>query len=361
MLKTFRTIHKWIGLVLALPLILQCITGFILAVDPFLDSSGAAIDPAKLPVLFAAAQAAVPDGFLPRRYQDAGTAGTLVDFADPRTQQIMTEVALDTLTQHVRGTHVVNRGLYGFAHGLHETLLLGPSGRSLIGWSGLGLFALGVTGIPIWWPSPKRWKAALTVSKRARGWRLFRELHGACGAWILALLLLQSLSGASMAFPQTARLLLRLPPQHNGGRHARTQDTQDAPDLDLAAVMASATQAAPGSSIRQIRFSPDGGASLNVLMLPRGALAGAPLINVAINGESGHVLNVQDPAKSGWGGWILGWMRALHAGGGLGFAWRLVICALALVMPLLPVTGVLMWLRRGPRRVAANAREIEVC
>ncbi len=358
MLKTLRTVHKWAGLMLALPLILQCITGIVLASDPFFDPSGVAIDPAKVPALFDAAKAAVPAGVAPRRYRDAGAAGTLVDFAGTGGQQAMTEVTLDTATQQVRSLHVVSRGFYGLAHEWHETLLLGPWGRSLIGWSGLGLFLLGGTGLPLWWPTPRRWKAALTVSKKAHGWRLLRELHGAGGGWIIAFLLLQSLSGASMAFPQQARALLGLPvQQRGGGHHGRAQE--DAPDLDLAATVKAAMQAAPGASMRQIRFPQGGGKTINVLMLPQGALDGAPMINVAINGESGIVLTVQDPSHGGE--WLLGWLRSLHSGGGLGFVWRVVICLLGVVLPLLPVTGVLMWLRRKPLRTTRKVEERQAC
>jgi hypothetical protein len=64
-------------------------------------------------------------------------------------------------------------GLIDWIKALHTNLLIeGRSGRSIIGWIGVGLLALAMIGVVLWWPQPGQWRAAVTADPRARGVRL---------------------------------------------------------------------------------------------------------------------------------------------------------------------------------------------
>src|SRR5437868_824573 len=71
-------------------------------------------------------------------------------------------------------------GLLTFAHQLHGNFLLGRDGRGLVvGWLGVAMLTLGITGLVLWWPKKGQWKNAFLVRRAASGLRLHRELHAA--------------------------------------------------------------------------------------------------------------------------------------------------------------------------------------
>jgi uncharacterized iron-regulated membrane protein len=75
---------------------------------------------------------------------------------------------------------------------------------------------------------------------------------------------------------------------------------------------------------------------------------GAPPAIAAISPSGRRVLSLQDPREQS-GVALLGWLRALHTGAAFGLFWRAAVILLALLLPLLPITGLLMWLRRHRR------------
>jgi uncharacterized iron-regulated membrane protein len=86
---------------------------------------------------------------------------------------------------------------------LHGNLLMGRAGRVYVGWLGLAMLALGISGLILWWPGRKRWRAAFLVKRGARGLRLYRDLHNAIGIWTFVVLMTVSFSGVYLVFPQT--------------------------------------------------------------------------------------------------------------------------------------------------------------
>ena len=93
---------------------------------------------------------------------------------------------------------------------LHSHLFVARAGRIAVGWLGVLMLGLGLSGLYLWWPRRGRWRQALKVSSKARGLRLHRELHGAVGIWSLLLFLTLTLTGVGMVFHQTTRAALAL-------------------------------------------------------------------------------------------------------------------------------------------------------
>ena len=91
---------------------------------------------------------------------------------------------------------------------LHSHLFVARAGRIAVGWLGVLMLGLGLSGLYLWWPRKGPWHRAFTVSGKARGLRLYRELHGAVGIWSLLLFLTITLTGVGMVFHQSARATL---------------------------------------------------------------------------------------------------------------------------------------------------------
>jgi uncharacterized iron-regulated membrane protein len=362
-----RRLHRWIGLTLALPLILQALTGLVLAVDPLVAWIGdipAASEPLISPgdirnvdpaAVLAAAAIAVESNQTPSRWRVLPNGIVAIDFSAPGQAQPVSQVGVDVVSMTALWARQDPDSLYRWAHTLHETLLLGPMGRSIIGWVGVGLLLLALSGIPLWWPSPGHWRAGFTVSRNASGRRLQRELHSSVGIWVLLLLLLQSTTGIALAFPQTARILVGLPAGPARGAR-QTIGTVPDPAHAFAVGIATARAAVPNAALEDLRLSPVPQRPMFAILRPDNAWAGAPRAIVTMDPATARVLSIQDPRTDPPSLSVLDWLRAAHQGGAAGPAQRMLLCLFALVLPLFPITGVAMWTlrRRRQRRTQAG-------
>jgi uncharacterized iron-regulated membrane protein len=353
-LRALRSLHRWIGLFLAIPLLIQGTTGFILAASPPFEAirEPPVRNPSKPPqsigAIVAAAWAEAPAGLIPSRYQAGPAQGDAaeVDLTRPPRRTAEARVFVDPGSLAILEWRDQPDDFYRWAHSLHETLLIpGPLGRGVVGWVGVGLFCLGLSGIPIWWPRRGRWKAALSVSSAARGYRFQRSLHGAAGGWMAAFLLLQSLTGASMAFPDFFRMILNVPTPPTAMPVSRGTH-----EIDVDAIVERVRAAAPGATLASIRFPVQSGRPVIATLRPEGQANGAPPIIVAADPYEGRIISVRDPRLEGPGAAVLAWFRAVHSGDGLGPGWRAVTCLLGIALPLFPITGVAMWLLRRRNR-----------
>ena len=109
---------------------------------------------------------------------------------------------------------------------LHESFLLGRSGRFVNGIGALFVLLVLFTGLLMWWPGTRRWKRSLSVH-RGVGWRrTVWDLHGMVGLWCFGFMLILALSGAYLCFPEQVHVLADLvepPTAENAGR--RTVDS----------------------------------------------------------------------------------------------------------------------------------------
>jgi uncharacterized iron-regulated membrane protein len=219
--RQLRIIHRWLGLCLLLPLIVQGVTGTILALEPPLRPLAAVVaadgEPRPINEIVAASRAIAPADLRPVRYVPPPQARSAAEvwFApsaarSPRGTHLL---RIDPVTLAPLGAIEQAGGVIDWLRRLH-TSFLAPDygGRAIVGWVGVGMLLLSLIGIPLWWPRPRRWRAAFTVSGKARGVTFQRQLHGAAGIWALVMLLISSLTGAVLGFPQTVRGVMGLPP-----------------------------------------------------------------------------------------------------------------------------------------------------
>jgi len=213
-----RTAHRWIGLALMVLLFPIALSGSLLvwhdALDALINPGRYAVSrhgvtqPASL--YLARAAEALPAGFtvVALRYpEEPGAPLTVMARGAPREDgpPPFRRVYLDPPTARILGVLDPRTSFIGFLHRFHENLTVpGLFGRQVVGWMGVAMFALALTGIWLWWPR----NAAFVVGLR---WRrapaTTSNLHYVIGFWISIPLALVSLTGVYLAFPQTARSL----------------------------------------------------------------------------------------------------------------------------------------------------------
>jgi uncharacterized iron-regulated membrane protein len=120
-------------------------------------------------------------------------------------------------------------------------------GRAIVGWVGVGMLILSLTGIWLWWPRSSdfitglRWHRAPFVTT---------NLHHLLGFWISIPLAAVSITGIYLGFPQTARQVMSsiaamTPQSQRPGFAAITSDARLTPEAALSAALATWPGARP--------------------------------------------------------------------------------------------------------------------
>ncbi len=346
-MRRVAAFHKLLGIIMVLPLAFMALTGTAMLltrtvhglVSPMPIRMPSETATHTLDEQMAAARAAGGAGAKITAYVSPSDARSLAAFTIARADAEPITMLVDPSTLATGRYDDRDTAFYEWMHHIHETLLAGDSGKSIVGIFGVGMLLLVMAGAPAWF-KPKAWRREPFTFKR--GWL---RVHGAVGAWALAIVVLLPLTGAIMSFPVLGAQLRAVgaAPVAPGCRVRAGAKTQ-AGSLDEA--VAAATAAAPGQRVTSVRM---GRGPMRVSLLPDGAPIGGPLTFVTI-GPGGSVTCVSDPRTAGIGPFVNAWIRPLHAGKGLTYAWTLVTLAGGLAVLVFTVTGTAMRFRRAPRR-----------
>jgi uncharacterized iron-regulated membrane protein len=249
--------------------------------------------------------------------------------------------------------------LIGMAHQIHESMMLGRDGRTLVGALGIGMLFLGFSGLYLWWPKTGQRKYAFIVRPSARGARLYREIHGAFGIWFLVVFLIVTATGIPLAFPG---LLGSGRPGGPGGPLPTTAPMQrlsvpqtiEVPDgakaLPLADLLAAAEKRTGlKTASMTVPARPDRPVAVT---MARESEDGPPA-TASVNPYTGEATITARPVRPQRGGGLS--IRGLHAGDGLGPVYRALVFASGFLPLLFVTTGFLMWWKKRRARQTVRA------
>ena len=362
-------VHLWVGLICGLPFIALGISGSMLMLGHDLPIAGMSHNIDNLSALIDAAKSNVPDGARPTSVDLPATHGdpALVRFAPRRTEGAAPgprggiSVLVDTATMAVTKNEAQGAG--GFmrtTHDMHGRMLIeGPTGRSVVGWLGVFMTFLGLSGIVLWWPKPSQWRNAFTFGFGRFGLKFNRDMHGAVGIWGLIVFLIVSFSGVYIAFPQT------LNEAFGAGKFVRDVRAQ-APvkvsaiegetPLDVDGAVSLAREAVSDAVLRNVLMPMAPDQPYRVAFARTGDGNSAPRIGVFVDPWAKRVVEVRDPKQYSATDTFLTWQRPLHTGLGLGWIWWSLVFLSGFLPLLFVITGFSMWFikRRNKRRVMEN-------
>ncbi|MGE0063420.1 MAG: PepSY-associated TM helix domain-containing protein [Xanthobacteraceae bacterium] len=372
--QLWLNIHLWIGIGLAILLIPISISGGLLV---FHDEFDGMLNPHRYAV--SGPQRALPlSDYLARAGEAvAGAADDLRPAAlrlpaepgaplqvqtraqksEPGQRPRFVTVYLDPPTGRVLDVVDFRASLFGFLHVFHENLTIPQySGRQIVGWAGVGMLILSLSGIYLWWPRG----GFLRGLRWSRSTRFTYNLHHMTGFWISIPLAAVSLTGIYLSFPQTARTAMAsvatmTPPGPRG----------------FGPVVAAPTLTA--DKALDIALAQNTGATARAIFLPaaaRGNRGPAPAWRVQMERADGMALNVTVSDRDGTaailpapqsGDKAARWIRWIHEGSNSGPVWKALVFATGVLPTVFAVTGTIMWLRRrAVRRGAAAVPETQL-
>jgi uncharacterized iron-regulated membrane protein len=268
-------------------------------------------------------------------------------------------VACDPATGEVLGPVPPPAAWLTFVSRLHETLLIRGSGRT---WNGVGavfLLLLAATGLVNWWPGVRTWRRALKVDFRF-GWRRINfDLHRASGFWALLLISFWAVSGIYFAW---TRQVLELVNSWSPAISARppavvSTPSADIPEPGMDALIARAYVIDPGTTWSGIFFPFSTRAPLEVIMRRPGGNGREYEDTVYFNPYTGeHLATWRYGVNESLGDWFIWLQIPLHFGTSWGLAVKLVWAIAGLVLPVLAITGFVMYWNRVLRHKLKRLR-----
>lgn len=360
-------LHRWAGLVLGVALVVLGITGSIrafqreidAALNPALFRASGPADPAlsfSAVQRIAEAEMGHPAGAI--RPPDAVWPVWVV--SPPRGMRDSVTAYIDPASGAVLGKRDTSASFIGMTRQLHEALLLRPwFGRDVVGWLGLLLLVMSLSGIWVWWPRDRQGGILrlLVRLRRKPAVILNLDLHRLAGIWMAAVLAVVAFSGVAIVFPGWFRPLLGLSPP----APLALAQWREPPVLDADAAVAAACAHAPGEIVTSVQPPSRQRAAWTVMLRPEGSDPEFRVRSViTLDPWSGAVLEDRSPRSRGAAEEALTLQRWLHGGALLGMPGRLLVFLSGLAMPLLFVTGLSAWLirRRNRRRLAVPARDM---
>jgi uncharacterized iron-regulated membrane protein len=308
------------------------------------------------------ARAVAPPGFVPVSYMAPAAPGqrALVRFSgvDRNATGEPVVIAVDpaTLATTVNPPPDLLRRIFL----LHANLMLrGRDGRQIVGWFGVAMLAMGVSGLVNWWPRLGGWRAAFRVSRRARGFRLWRALHSMAGIWGLLVFVTISCGGVYLAFPETVHGVVAavLPARDLRAAVAavKVQPVKGAEPLGLddAVVLAAGRVADARLAFVFLPTRPD--QPYRIALRRPGEDRRQTAVTVLVDPWARQVIETFDPREFSAGESLLAAQHPLHAGQGFGPVWKFLAFLAGLLPTLFAATGIAMWLKR--RRQPRTATE----
>jgi uncharacterized iron-regulated membrane protein len=365
-------VHLWVGIILTLYFVVIGVTGSILVFRPELERlSGLkpwqgirAEQPlADIVDVVENLKAAYPRSRIVSVDTPTVDDATFVAVVNGRGGRL--KVACDPTSGKVLGEFSNAPNWLDTVEALHISLLdpRRGQGRMINGIGAAFLLLLNATGMVVWWPGIRNWKRALMVDF-ARNWRRINfDLHVSVGFWTILIASFWALSGIYFGWPrQSFEFVNSFSPVVSARPPAvNVRPDGDATDLNLRALIERARAVDPNTALGGIAFPYSPRAPLAILMRRRSSPGYEYVDTVYFNPYSGDYISTwRYGVNQSMGDWIIWSQVPLHFGTYWGLGVKIVWAAAGLAIPLLAITGVLMYWNRVLRRRWKRLRKSDV-
>jgi uncharacterized iron-regulated membrane protein len=181
--------------------------------------------------------------------------------------------------------------------GFHQNLLLPPSGRQIVGVIGIGLFLSSLSGLTIWFLRNRMWLSTFRIAWGAPWNRLSFDLHRAVGFTANVFLLILSVTGICLGFPETFRGFSEIATGTTGARAPRITVQSATMKMPLESYIGAALESVPGGTVREFRFPQAADRPVVVRIWRKGDYRDEGSNQVSLDPPTARVVAVDKPAN----------------------------------------------------------------
>lgn len=209
--KKILFVHRWLGIVSGLLVVLVALTGSILA---FEDEGRDYLGHADYHISHPAGERLSLDQMVDtfRVYNPKIKINSIRFKEKPDAAVVFFTkdkyVFVNPYTSRITATLPVNRDFFYIVRLLHTSLMLGELGKTIVHINVLLFFIICLSGLVMWWPGKwNRFRSAVSIKTSGSRKRVNYDLHRALGFYALPVLLIISFTGLFMASDITKKFV----------------------------------------------------------------------------------------------------------------------------------------------------------
>jgi uncharacterized iron-regulated membrane protein len=241
-----------------------------------------------------------------------------------------------------------------WVHELHVYLLMGQRGFVLNCSAGIGILILALTGAVLWWPGLRIWGRGLYVSLRHSWKRISYDAHSAIGIWTLLIVSMWGLTAVDFLWPAQTKAMVNLVSPLRGMKEPTANaPLKQGPPASAEAIIDRAHRLSPNAFLSGLLFPAERTGNTTVYMDTRspGDYSHRDIHTFAADGTLLTTWHYGENETIG--DWILWLVYPLHFGTLWGTPFKVLWTVLGMSLPVLSITGLLMyWNRYLSRRWA---------
>ncbi len=368
MKKLLISMHRWVGLVIGLLLVLVGISGSALVYRADIERWQTApyrnVEPLdevrSIDDWVVAARAFAPRKVLARitfPADERDAAQVFVRLAGARNlkQSELEVVYVDPYRAVALGSKQANSGLMWWLQDFHYALFSGEPGLKFNGLGAAALVLLALSGPVLWWPGWKRRAAALRVRSRpvAAKWR---DLHAVSGVFLCLALLLIGVTGVYYAFRSTSAAVVMLSTGNAARAVPQSPPQAGTSMLSLQNLLTRAQALQPQAHFDELRPARAPGGAASLTFRDRGERVFARH-RLFLDPQSGALLRLDHYDQLTASERLMANMQPWHFGYFAG-RWSQWLWVLAGLLPaFLFGSGMWLWLRKFPIGVTRPAHQ----
>lgn len=225
--------------------------------------------------------------------------------------------------------------------------------KLIVGIASLFLLFLSCSGIILWWR-----RKLFHINWGGSGKRINFDLHNVLGVWCSLFLFLFALTGVAMTWEGAFNNLLNrvLPAGSIPERRRMSEPPAGAAALSPDAILTAARAALPGADVAAIGMA--SGKPMDVRMKFPEDRTPIGRSRVLVDPYTGNVLSAVSTRTAPVAFKISRlWIREIHTGDILGWPTRFFACVMSLILPIMTITGTLIWWNRNRKLLPPNTDE----
>jgi len=362
--RILLVLHLWAALLASVFLLLLGVTGSFMVyereIDHVLNRRLVAVRPTAQPLslgeIFAHLEQAHPGYKVTEMAFSRQPDLAYEMYLDPGSDAEGSVVTVDQYRGKELGDARTANSFVNSVHQFHTHLLLDKhrdAAKLILGIASVFLLFLSCSGIFLWWR-----RKLFTINWRGSGKRINFDLHNVLGVFSSLFLFCFALTGIALTWDgAVSGLVNRL--THSSsmpGRPRMTPPPEGAIALGPDAIVAAARTALPGAQIDSL--SMETGKPVDVRMKFPEDRTPIGRSRLFLDPYTGKVLSAWSTRTAPLGFKISRmWIREIHTGDIFGWPTQLLACVISLILPVLTITGTLVWWNRSRKLVPTSTDE----